>query len=87
MDLGTLFLIFGSSFHLVFCNEESDSAGGIYKTLRGVIGEMSHIVQEVTSGIEKLGRGIRNVEDFLDATVEEDCVFECPDGNIYSSTV
>ena len=75
-----LLLICGSCFLLIVA--EDDGGGrGVYDTLRGFMNELGRVVRDVTSGIEKLGQGIKNVEDFLDATVEEDCVFECPNGN------
>jgi len=63
-------------------NEEQGQGGvrGVYETLQGFIGELGKVTRDVTAGIHKLGKGIKTVQDFLDATVEEDCNFECPNG-------
>ena len=53
---------------------------GVYETLRGFVGELGNVISNVTAGIEQLGRGIKSVEEFLDATVDEECIFECPNG-------
>jgi secretory phospholipase A2 len=44
------------------------------------MGELGNVINDVASGVQKLGKGIRQVEEFLDATVDEECIFECPDG-------
>jgi hypothetical protein len=61
-------------------NVSAVSEPGFYGTLRGFVGELGNVIANVTAGIEKLGRGIKSVEEFLDATIDEECIFECPNG-------
>jgi len=58
---------------------------GIFESLRGYMSEMGNVVNDVVSGMEKLGKGIKNVEEFLDATIDEECIFECPNGGEFQS--
>ncbi|ODM88307.1 Group XIIB secretory phospholipase A2-like protein [Orchesella cincta] len=58
---------------------------GIYETLRGYAGELGNVLKEVSSGVQKLAHQVKSFEEFLDATVDEDCNFECPPGQIAKS--
>jgi len=60
-----------------------DEDVGVLGQVRNFLGELGNIASEVTSGIQKLNRQIRTVEEFLDATVDEDCYFECHSGSFY----
>lgn len=55
---------------------------GIYDTLRGYAGDIGNVLKEVSTGLQKLGQHVKNFEEFLDATVDEDCFFECPPGQL-----
>lgn len=61
---------------------QAPAPGGLYETLRGYAGELGNLMKEVSSGVQKLGQQVKNFEDFLDATVDEDCYFECPPGQV-----
>lgn len=61
---------------------QSQPGYGIYDTLRGYAGEFGNVLKEVSTGLQKLGQQIRSFEEFLDATVDEDCYFECPPGQL-----
>lgn len=65
---------------LTLPHESSSSGTGLFETLRGYAGELGNVLKEVTFGVQKLGKQIKNFEDFLDATIDEDCYFECPPG-------
>jgi hypothetical protein len=75
-------LLHNASVGAIYPNDldEDESPPGILGKVRNFLGELGHIAHEVTNGIQKLNRQIRTVEDFLDATVDEDCFFECPSG-------
>ena len=55
---------------------------GLVGTLKGIMGELGNILNDVASGVKKLNKGIRTVEEFLDATIDEDCHYSCRDGNL-----
>ncbi|CAG7816500.1 unnamed protein product [Allacma fusca] len=63
-----------------FCNLEDEVEPGFLGQLRGFVGDLGNVMKDVVHGVKKLGRGIKNIEDFLDATIDEDCYFECPKG-------
>jgi len=64
-------------------NVDDSDGGGMFGKLVNFLGEVGHMAGEIGKGVQKLSRHIRNVEEFLDATLEEDCAFECPeDGHV-----
>ncbi len=71
-----IFLFFASNCDCIFQAESS----GILGQMRHYLGELGSIASEVGAGVQKLSRQIRSVEEFLDATVDEDCYFQCPKG-------
>ena len=64
--------------------DTSSFEAGFVGTLKGIMGELGTVLNEVASGIKKLNKGIRSVEEFLDATIDEDCHFTCRDGTYVS---
>jgi len=61
-------------------NNVGSESNGMFGKLANFLGEVGHMAGEIGKGVQKLSRHIRNVEEFLDATLDEDCVFECPEG-------
>jgi hypothetical protein len=73
-----LSLSFTVTMIAVFVEGEEDV--GWMGQMRNFLGELGHIAGEVGNGVERLSRQIKSVEEFLDATVDEDCFFQCPIG-------
>ncbi|CAL8118633.1 unnamed protein product [Orchesella dallaii] len=69
---------------ILICRTSSqpDNGPGLYETLRGYAGELGNVLKEVSSGVQKLAQQVKSFEDFLDATVEEECNYTCPSGQI-----
>lgn len=63
--------------------EDNVPPTNILGQLRHYLGELGSVAGEIGAGVSRLSRQIRNVEEFLDATLDEDCYFQCPKG-IYS---
>jgi hypothetical protein len=80
ITINLLILLFFSSNCDCYVQEEKESSG-ILGQMRHYLGELGSIASEVGAGVQKLSRQIRSVEEFLDATVDEDCYFQCPKGS------
>jgi len=51
-----------------------------YGAMHNFVKDCGKVLQDVSHGVSQLTQRIKRVERFLDATVDEDCYFECPPG-------
>lgn len=81
----TIFLLFGVpclASVMTSGRGDEEEGGGVMDQMRYYLGQMANLATEMGSGVERLSRHIRTAEEFLDATVDEDCYFQCPPGTV-----
>ena len=65
----------------------SSKSGGIsmdnlVSSVMGVVNELGNVMKELRVGVDQVANGIQSVEDILDATFDEECLYQCPDGRL-----